>query len=41
MYQRARPSTDTGPPFLRLFRETNTSSRLLRHTGDMDDLFSS
>ena len=30
-----------GQPFLRLFRETVQFSRLLRHDGDTDDLFSS
>ena len=38
-FYRAHLSTDTGPTFLRLFRETATFSRLLRHAGDTDDLF--
>ena len=38
---RARPSTATRPPFKRLFRETAQFSRLLRHAGDTEDLFSS
>ena len=37
--ERAPPSTDTWPPFLRLFRETTPFSRLLRYDGDTEHLF--
>ena len=37
-FNKPRPSTETGPPFLRLFRETAPFSHLLRHAGDTEDL---